>query len=456
MTDTPVFQIPAVRKFILFRLFFNARFYYPIFTILFLDFGLTLTQFSILNSVWAATIVACEVPSGALADIFGRKKLLVFTGAAMVVEVGLLCVVPRDIPSLLFGVFLLNRVLSGMAEAAASGADEALVYDALKSEGMEHAWGQVLETQMRVQSFGYMAAMTIGAAVYDPAMMQSVLSVFGHDVILDQNDTLRLPLVLTLMMALATLAVTMRMEDPMVGGNGHSATADDAPTVGEAFRLTLEAGRWILATPFALAVILAGMMFDHVVRMVMTLNSQYYRLIDLPEASFGVISSMLAVLGVFVPRLARRMVDRFRPATNLFLLAGVTLIGLVGMTRFVPYAGLLPVVLLVAAIYMVNFMLSNYLNRITDSTKRATVLSFKGLSYNVAYGGIGLAYAGLLSWQRHRLGAVAGGRGDDAVFVAAMHWFPLYFIIVTLLLVAVLWAVLRGQNDAVPPRPPGD
>lgn len=80
MTDSPktAFDIPDVRWFIAFRVFFNSRFYYPVFTILFLDFGLTVAQFSILNAVWAATIVLAEVPSGAVADILGRKRLLNF------------------------------------------------------------------------------------------------------------------------------------------------------------------------------------------------------------------------------------------------------------------------------------------------------------------------------------------------------------------------------------------
>ena len=80
------FKIRNVRLFIAFRVFFNSRFYYPVFTILFLDFGLTLEQFALLNVVWALTIVLLEVPSGALADTIGRKNLLVFAGACMVVE----------------------------------------------------------------------------------------------------------------------------------------------------------------------------------------------------------------------------------------------------------------------------------------------------------------------------------------------------------------------------------
>ncbi|MCK4786025.1 MAG: MFS transporter, partial [Desulfobacteraceae bacterium] len=60
------FSIPNIRLFIAFKVLFNSRFYYPVFTILFLDFGLTVAQFAILNAVWAATIVVAEVPSGAL------------------------------------------------------------------------------------------------------------------------------------------------------------------------------------------------------------------------------------------------------------------------------------------------------------------------------------------------------------------------------------------------------
>ena len=129
-----------MRLFIAFRVFFNARFYYPVFTILFLDFGLTLQQFALLNVAWAAAIVLLEVPSGALADVMGRRNLLIAASILMVVEIALLCFVPMGYPNLLFAVFLMNRVLSGTAEAAASGADEALAYDSLKREGNIDDW----------------------------------------------------------------------------------------------------------------------------------------------------------------------------------------------------------------------------------------------------------------------------------------------------------------------------
>ena len=134
-----------VRRFILFRVFFNARFYYPVFGVLFLDYGLTIGQLSVLNFVWAVAIVGLEVPSGAIADQFGRRPLLIGAALFMVMEMALLAFVPLGNPTILFVVFLLNRILSGAAEASASGADEALVFDSLALENRTPEWPQVLD-----------------------------------------------------------------------------------------------------------------------------------------------------------------------------------------------------------------------------------------------------------------------------------------------------------------------
>ena len=37
-----VFKITNIRMFIALRVLYNARFYYPVFTVLFLDYGLTI------------------------------------------------------------------------------------------------------------------------------------------------------------------------------------------------------------------------------------------------------------------------------------------------------------------------------------------------------------------------------------------------------------------------------
>lgn len=207
------FSIPNIQRYIAFKVLFNSRFYYPVFTILFLDFGLTVAQFASLNAVWAATIVMAEVPSGALADIIGRKRLLVFATLTMVLEVGMISFVPTSNPSLIFYLFLINRILSGLAEAAASGADEALAYDALKDRGNPDDWGRILEVLARFQALGFIIAMSTGAALYDPRLMEGLCRFFGFHIALTQETTMRFPLYATLVLALFACLATLGMTE---------------------------------------------------------------------------------------------------------------------------------------------------------------------------------------------------------------------------------------------------
>jgi MFS family permease len=389
------FSLANIRLFIAFRLLFNARFYYPVFTILFLDYGLTLEQFALLNTVWAFTIVLAEVPSGVLADFLGRKRLLVATSLLMIVEMSVIAFVPLGTSQLIFYAFLINRVLSGLAEAMASGADEAMAYDTLAERGMAKEWPKVLELQMRVQSIGYIFAMTLGGLVYDPGMVNRLLGWLGRPESIEQHMSMRYPVYLTLLFSLLALYVTLRMRDPVAHG-GQESSPQGSIGLLELFRRTLRAGGWIIRTPLALAIILFAMTLDHTLRMIVTLTSEYYRLIQLPEASFGIIGSAVAVLGLFVPRIARAMVERFSPGCNLILVSGFALIALSGLTFFLPYWGVGPMVAVFVGLMLTSFFTSHYLNQITESHQRATVLSFKGLAFNAAYGFIGMVFAGLI------------------------------------------------------------
>jgi MFS family permease len=181
-----------VRRFILFRMLFNARFYYPVFAVIFLDFGISLDQFALLNVIWAGTIILAEVPSGALSDLIGRKKLLVLTASLMVIEMAVWAFAPRGNPTLLFWLLAGNRVLSGLGEASASGSDEALVYESLEEAGQKDQWSKVLERVSKWQSVAFMIAMITGGLVYDSTLLSRWV---GFEV--PKEITLRIPLYLT-------------------------------------------------------------------------------------------------------------------------------------------------------------------------------------------------------------------------------------------------------------------
>ena len=417
----PTFSIPNIRLFIAFKVFFNSRFYYPVFTILFLDFGLTVAQFSILNAVWAATIVLAEVPSGALADIIGRKQLLVFATSIMMIEIGIISFVPKTDPDIIFIVFLINRVLSGLAEAAASGADEAIAYDSLAAKGDPGQWGRVLEILMRFQSIGFIIAMSVGAAIYDPNLLEKICRFFGFTLSFSQETTMRFPLYLTFILAICAFITTLRMEDPEP-----TASDTESAPVRQAFGLTIKAGLWILKTPFALSVILFGMLFDGIIRMTITLSSQYYRMIELPESTFGIIGSVVAMFGLVIPKMAKKIAENHSPSYALWLTTFLTATGLITMNFFWPYAGLIPALITFCTMYFISFFVSFYINQITSSAQRATVLSFKGLAYNISYGVLGVLYALLLKIKKQGL---TSEDIENTVFVDTFSGFPITFIV---------------------------
>lgn len=414
-----------VRRFTLFRVFFNARFYYPVFGILFLDYGLSIAQISVLNFVWAIAIVGLEVPSGALADQFGRKPLLIAAASFMVVEMALLAFVPLGNPSLLFAVFLLNRILSGAAEAAASGADEALAFDSLAAEQRQGEWPRVLERLGRWTTVGFLLATALGGIVYDAELLHRGAALLGIDASFDPRTTMRFPVYLTLLNAVCALCVVLRLQEPPRAPHAAVSVAASLRVMGRALR-------WLLGSYLALFLILAGLLHDSIIRVVMTLSSNYYRLIGIPAAWFGVIGVLLGLTGFLVPSVGRWLVERRSVAFNFTLLAVLTVIGLAGLTLRLPWYGVAFIALLGVVMELLSFLLSSYLNALIDSGERATILSFRGLAFNMGYGFASVLFAGLM----HQLTGRAAGSDEEQVFAAALNWLPWYFLISLLPLAA--------------------
>jgi MFS family permease len=428
-----------IRNFIAFRMFFNARFYYPVFAVIYLDFGMTLEQFAILNSIWAATIIFAEVPSGALSDIIGRKKMIVTAGILMVVEMLVWGFAPTSNLDVLFWILAINRVLSGLAEAAASGADEALVYDSIDEAGKKDEWGLILQKVTRWQSFAFMVALLTGGILYDPEVMTQVCQFLGFDLLLTQQETMRWPIFLNLVTALLTLLAALSLRETQ---NYQSNT--DPISIKSAFAQTWKVGHWILRTPFALIVILAAATIDSAIRMFITMNSEYYRQISYPEVAFGVIGAVIALQSMVVARISRGMTERFRPNQNFLIISFITLLAFIGVRFFIPYLGVVFSMLLFVAMGMTGFCTSFYLNQTADKSIRATLLSFKGLALNLGYGGIGILYALLVTYLRERpeLSADSG-----MLFQASSEWFTPWFAL-TFIGVLIFQLKLKAKPPA--------
>jgi MFS family permease len=418
--------------FIAFRVLFNARFYYPVIGVLFLDLGLTLEQYALLNVIWAVVILALEIPSGALADVIGRKRVVVVASALMVAEMTIFAFAPRG--PWLFSLLVLNRILSGAAEAFASGADEALAYDSLPDAERKMTWPRLLESLMRWKSGGFFLAMITGAALFDHSFMVWLLGWTGWSP--GPHATVRWPVYATLVTSVLCLLVALNFREPPAAEHAEHHAAR------RAWRNIVEGAKHVFTSRRILFLMLAALLIDSFVRIFLTFGSNYYRLIELPEYVNGLLGSGLALLGFAVAPAAKRMSVRLSAATNFTVIAALVLCGLVGTAMAWPVVGAWVVLPLGLSMAALQFFTSNYLNLWTESAIRATVLSFRGVAFNLGYAMTGVLFAQLTGHLR----AAHPGADENTIFALALPWLPSAFLLCGI----ILWLVFRlGRNTGL-------
>ncbi len=111
---------------------------YAVYSLLFADHGISASHISLLLILWSATSFVFEVPSGAWADSFDRRRLLVVS--AVVYAAGFTTWMTWQT----FPGFALGFVLWGLSSSLMSGTFESLVYDELVQRGASDAYPSLI------------------------------------------------------------------------------------------------------------------------------------------------------------------------------------------------------------------------------------------------------------------------------------------------------------------------
>ncbi|MEU4161109.1 MFS transporter [Actinoplanes sp. NPDC026670] len=96
---------------------------YPVYALLFADAGLTTAEISSLFAIWSVVSFVCEIPAGALADTWSRKRVYAVGEIVSAAGWAVWLIWPT------YPGFATGFVLWGLGGAFASGSLEALVYD---------------------------------------------------------------------------------------------------------------------------------------------------------------------------------------------------------------------------------------------------------------------------------------------------------------------------------------
>jgi MFS family permease len=95
----------------------------PIVVLFYEKHGLTLQDVFVLKSIYSIAAITLEIPSGYLADVWGRKKCLI--SGCFLFFFGYLCYSFTSS----FHAFILAEILLGTGQTLVNGADSALLYD---------------------------------------------------------------------------------------------------------------------------------------------------------------------------------------------------------------------------------------------------------------------------------------------------------------------------------------
>jgi MFS family permease len=113
-------------------------------------------QIAILTAIQMAAGNIFEMPTGAFADLVGRRTSIVLSFVIGAAALAVFSFVTA------FWIFAILEVVKGLANALYSGSLEALVYDTLKEKGAEKQYGNVAANMETAAWVGYLVA-AIGA-----------------------------------------------------------------------------------------------------------------------------------------------------------------------------------------------------------------------------------------------------------------------------------------------------
>ena len=122
----------TINRYYLYQFFISLQLFSAVLVPFFTDWGgISQGKIQIIQSWFMFWVFILEIPTGAVADYIGRKQSLLIGSIITIIAM----LVYGSIPT--FQVFLLAEFLFAAGVAFESGANEALLYDALKEEGKE-------------------------------------------------------------------------------------------------------------------------------------------------------------------------------------------------------------------------------------------------------------------------------------------------------------------------------
>lgn len=324
----------------------------PVIVLFYEKNGLTLQDIFILKSVYSVAAVALEIPSGYLADVWGKKKCLL-TGSILFFIGYLVYALTGS-----FQAFLVAEVLLGIGQTLVNGADSALLYDTTLHFKKQDLY---LRYEGRIMMIGNFAEALAGIA-------GGLLAAYS----------IRMPFYMQAVVAFSGIPAALFLKE-------YTSKLDIKNPMKEIVRIV----RYSLVTnkPLFYNIMFSGIIGAATLTMAWFVQPV---LIDLktPTSYFGVIWTVLNLTVGFSALYSDRVERAMGPTRMAWLILLFIAGGYVALAFNLTWAALIVLLIFYVVRGFATPILKGYINQMTMSEMRTTVLSIRNFVIRIIFAAV--------------------------------------------------------------------
>ncbi len=316
--------------------------------------GLSMKDIMILQAVYSIAIVILEIPSGYLADIWGRKRTMLL-GAIM----GVIGFSTYSFSHGLAG-FLVAEIILGIGQSCMSGADSAMLYDSMLEVKQEKKYSKY---EGRITSLGNFA--------------EALAAIIGG---LLATVSLRAPYIAQTAIALIAVPAALTLSEPV----------RHVKLVSAGFMQVIRIARFALFENRELRRNILFSAFTGTATLTMAWFVQpFFKFSEIDIKWFGFLWAALNLIVAVASYMAHSIEKRIGQKASVMFIALAIPLGYIALSQSGMVIGLIILVLFHITRGYATPILKDYINRITGSEVRATVLSVRNFFIRINFSLIG-------------------------------------------------------------------
>ena len=327
-----------------------AWFPIPTIVLFYESYGLNIEQIVLLKTILSLSVLVLEVPSGYIADLWGRKACLVVGSGVWIASWLIYCTGSS------FSEFAIAEMLAGVAGSLISGANTALGYDTLLQLGKEQYY-QVWE----------------GKLVAIAGISEAVCGIIGAAI---SSINLVYPFYLQTVCLIIYFGLALTLIEPE-----YHQSVVETQKLKRLKNIIVD----VIKSPRLRWLILLSGTFSSASFLIVWLSQDYLKQLEIPIQAFGWAWAIFH-LGMSLASVnAHRLQRRFGIKNSIFILVLILGISYAGLGSIERVYG----TVFIMTIYLVRGLCSplilNAINQQISSSARATILSINSLVFRIAF-----------------------------------------------------------------------